>query len=127
MAGVFSEQRRKRIIAVSDQARAQQGDRSFFHLFDEKPIRTVGVRNAVYLLAERAADDYRVDLAGANDFERLLCFAKPRTQFLDLSMMLVRPSLLCNPSGSDGQSPDFSVGTDRGTEVEPNEHLFCVG
>jgi hypothetical protein len=40
-------------------------------------------------LPEWAADDYCVYLAGTNDFEDLLCFAKPRTQFLDLSIMRV--------------------------------------
>ena len=74
------------VIAISNQPRAQQGDSSFFHLFNEKPIRSVGIGNAVYLLPEWATDHYCVYLAGTDAFQGLLCFAKPRTQFLYLSM-----------------------------------------
>src|SRR3954469_4287739 len=89
LAGMFSDQCGKRVIAISNQTRARQGDSSFFHLFNKKPIRTVGISDAVYLLPKWTTDDDCVYLAGANDFEGLLCFPKPRTQFLDFSMRRV--------------------------------------
>jgi hypothetical protein len=97
--GALSEQRRKGVIAINDQACVQDGDSAFFHLLDEQAIGAVRVRDGVDLLAKGAFDHHGIDFAATDAVERFFGIAKPRAQIIQFGLVTRSEQVIARSGG----------------------------